>query len=628
MAIFRRKLTQSMAIILAVGLLAGCGSMNTTPLAASETQSGLISPTPTLTSTPQPPKILNICMAAEPTSLYRYSGEDSRAQTSVFAALYDGPFEWDTAQGAYAPSILTDYPSQENGLVQIKAVSVRPGEEVVDATGEVVVFKPGVLVRPAGCQESACAVSWESGDFEMDQMSVTYTLLPDLKWSDGQPLQAQDLELSFQLAQQSALPKQTWALERTASFSAQDDQTVTWQGLPGLTSGNLPAFFWMPMPAHLLAGLDPQQAAAAPAAAQTPPGWGAYRLVSWEPNKALHLEKNPFYFGAASGLPSYDQLNFLIIPDKNQAISMLSAEECDLLDASYALEDLDKPALETLAQSADLHIQAMESTEQLVFGIKPASYDDGYSGWAGDRPDYFSDLRVRQAIAACLQPVELAQQVLAAKFPAELLPQEADWTAGWDAGDLLAQAGWMDADQDPATPRVAQGVAGVEDLTPLSLNLFTTEAELDQQLAQLIVARLGNCGVGVNWQALPAAELYAPGPDGVLFGRKFDLALLSWETTGQNPCRLYLSRAIPNVENAWIGTNLAGLTDPAYDLACGDQQLKIEPPEAQDPWEVIKEYLPAIPLMPHVTVWASRTDLHLDEGMPWSQLESFGVKAP
>jgi len=195
---------------------------------------------------------------------------------------------------------------------------------VVDATGEVVVFKQGVLVRPAGCQESTCAVQWESGEFSMDQMTVTYNLLPELKWSDGEALQAQDLEFSFNLANQAAFPTDAWAMERTASFNAQDDHTVNWQGLPGLTTGNLKAFFWMPMPMHLLGGLDSQQVENNPTATQTPPGWGAYRFVSWEPGKALHLEKNPYYFAAAEGLPFFDLLNFLIMPDVNQALQMLS----------------------------------------------------------------------------------------------------------------------------------------------------------------------------------------------------------------------------------------------------------------------------------------------------------------
>jgi peptide/nickel transport system substrate-binding protein len=455
-----------------------------------------------------------------------------------------------------------------------------------------------------------------------------YTLLPDLQWSDGEALLAEDLELSYTLAQQANLPVDAWALERTISFQAKDDQTVRWQGLPGFTTGNLRAFFWMPLPAHLLAGLEAEQVAAAPAAAQNPPGWGAYRLLNWEPGNALHLEKNPYYFAGGDGLPAFDLLNFLIVPDVNQAMQMLSMGECDLLDSSYGLENLTKSALENLAQTANLHIEFLESFEQLVFGIIPAAYDDGYSVWAGDRPDYFGDLRVRQAIAACLQPAALANAVLSEKLPAELLPQWQDWTAGLAVDALLDQAGWIDADGDPTTPRVAQGINGVFDMTPLSLSLLTSQAELDQQIGTWIVTRLGECGVEIHWQSLPIAELYAPGPEGVLFGRQFDLALLSWHTAGQDPCRMYLSKVVPSADNAWIGTNLAGWADPAFDLACGENQMRLDPPESQDAWELLKATLPAIPLLPHPVVWASSMDVVIPEGATWQQIERFGTSNP
>jgi peptide/nickel transport system substrate-binding protein len=615
-------------ILILAAFLAGCNFQATALPSPTETENWQPTSTSISTATLPPPKVLNICIAEEPVSLYRYSGQNNRASESIFAALYDGPFTWDAKQGTYAPSILSQYPSLENGLISLNPVAVEPGDLVVDATGEVVVFKPGVLVRPAGCQESACAVEWESGAFSMDQMFVSYILLPDLQWSDGEALLAEDLELSYTLAQQANLPADAWALERTISFQAQDDQTVRWQGLPGFITGNLRAFFWMPLPAHLLAGLEAEQVAAAPAAAQTPPAWGAYRLLNWEPGNALHLEKNPYYFAGGDGLPAFDLLNFLIVPDVNQAMQMLSTGECDLLDSSYGLENLTKSALEDLAQTTNLHIEFLESFEQLVFGIIPAAYDDGYSVWAGDRPDYFGDLRVRQAVAACLQPSALANAVLSEKLPAELLPQWQDWTAGLDAEALLEQAGWIDADGDPTTPRVAQGINGVFDNTPLSLSLLTSQAELDQQIGTWIVTRLGDCGIEVHWQSLQTAELYAPGPEGVLFGRQFDLGLLSWQTAGQDPCRMYLSKAVPSADNAWIGTNLAGWADPAFDLACGEKQMRLDPPESQDAWELLKATLPAIPLLPHPVVWASSQDVVIPEGATWQQIERFGTPNP
>jgi len=61
-----------------------CGSNPTPVVVPTGTlgQQTQLPPTPTLT--PEPPKILNICIAEDPGSLFRYEGRDSLAKQSVF----------------------------------------------------------------------------------------------------------------------------------------------------------------------------------------------------------------------------------------------------------------------------------------------------------------------------------------------------------------------------------------------------------------------------------------------------------------------------------------------------------------------------------------------------------------
>ncbi|MFZ3070847.1 MAG: ABC transporter substrate-binding protein, partial [Anaerolineaceae bacterium] len=397
------------------------------------------------TATTVPPKVLNICIAEEPVSLYRYDGRNSTVKESVFAALYDGPFEVDPTSGDYAVSILETYPSLENGGVLLLSTAVQAGDVVVDAYGNLTVFKKDLLVRPAGCSESACAVTWEgSGEFSMDQMTAEFTFLPETKWSDGEALTAGDSVYSHQLAEGSGDPDQLWALERTAEYNAKGDRVVTWRGVPGFTASTVKAFFWMPMPAHLLAELPADEVAGVEAAAHLPIGWGAYRITERETGEALHFEKNPNYFRGGEGLPAFDRLNYLIVPDREQALQMLQAGECDLLDGSYGMESLDKAALTELDQTAELHIENWELVEQLVFGISPASYDDGHSAWTEDRTDFFGDLRTRQAVAACLDTPSLAEELLRARLPDSVtLPVFLSEAAALDGNLALDEAGWV-----------------------------------------------------------------------------------------------------------------------------------------------------------------------------------------
>ena len=105
--------------------------------------------------------------------------------------------------------------------------------------------------------------------------------------------------------------------------------------------------------------------------------------------------------------------------------------------------------------------------------------------------------------------------------------------------------------------------------------------------------------MGVSVRTLSAPELYAPGPDGPVFGRRFDLALISWQSLPVPDCALYASWEMPAAENQWVGTNIAGLQAETYDQACASAALAL--PEDQmaalaDAERVFLEQLPAVPL--------------------------------
>jgi peptide/nickel transport system substrate-binding protein len=282
------------------------------------------------------------------------------------------------------------------------------------------------------------------------------------------------------------------------------------------------------------------------------------------------------------------------------------------LDPSYHLEGQSRDVLTDLAQSGSLVAQDYELVQQLVFGIQPAALDSGYSPWTATRQDFFGDLRTRQAVAACLTAEPIASEILGAKLPDGFnLPEFASWGSVEQAQALLDEIGWLRDEAQPNGLRVATGVENVLDGTVFSVNLLSGTSAMDREVSQAVVRRLGQCGIQATPQALPAAELYAPGPEGPLFGRNFDLALVSWQPTLANTCELYRSDVIPDGGNYWIGTNLAGLADAGFDAQCvatGNAELARTLTESKD---LIAEFLPAIPLMPQIALWAvtNRVDL-------------------
>jgi peptide/nickel transport system substrate-binding protein len=149
-----------------------------------------------------------------------------------------------------------------------------------------------------------------------------------------------------------------------------------------------------------------------------------------------------------------------------------------------------------------------------------------------------------------------------------------------DPRALLEAVGWVDDDANPVTARISKGVENVTDLTPFEINLYSGQGALDTAAAAEVGQRLGACGIEVNVSNLPAAQLYAPGPEGILFGRNFDLAIVNWAgyTREANHCGYYLSSQVPSVENNWVGTNLPGYKDLAYDVACLTSTLSQDDP--------------------------------------------------
>ena len=102
-------------------------------------------------------------------------------------------------------------------------------------------------------------------------------------------------------------------------------------------------------------------------------------------------------------------------------------------------------------------------------------------------------------------------------------------------------------------------------------------------------------------QFLNPGSLFGPGPDGPVFGRKFDLVQFSWEASPRPNCLLYSSAQVPGANNQWTGANITGLTSPEFDAACaaaywarpGDADYADRNRKAQ---EQFARDLPAIPL--------------------------------
>ena len=525
-------------------------------------------PGPPTATLPPPLNTLVVCLANEPESLYWYTDASPEAN-AILEAVYDGPIE--SRAYSFQPVLLEKLPSLADGDARIESVAVGEGD---------MYFNPGTLQPdnlhvgdtywPAGCTDEGCAKSFGGGRVRMDQIVAEFRLLPEIRWSDGQPVLASDSVFSFNLDAAPDTPSTKFLVDRTYAYEAVDERTARWTGIPGLRDDLYASSFWLPLPEHRLAEIAAADMAGAEVAARAPLGWGPYRMEEWRPGSQITLGANPGYFRAGEGLPKFERLIFRFLgAEAASGLDQLRTEECDVLDESV-LAAIPLAAVVSAAQAGDLAFSAASGPmEWLEFHVGP-SPDGSASALA--------DSRTRRALSQCVDRPAMIEDLTfgMSPLPATYLPPDhPDFVAPADpvvlnsetGQALLEDAGWLDEDVSAATPRRSRGVAGVVDGTELVLRLGTSDDVLHTEIAERLKQDLAGCGVHVEIEALPASSLLTPWPEGPAFSGQFDLIVWAWPVLHSPPCEMFAAWEIPGEENP-SGVNGSAWSDPAYDEGC------------------------------------------------------------
>jgi len=591
------------------------------------------------------PDTLVICLGQEPDTLYPYGG-DMLASSQVQEAVWDGPI--DNRSFGYQAVILEKLPSLADGDAVINTVTVNEGDTVV-VDGAPTTLEAGMTVRPAGCNADDCAVEFTGGSIDMDQMVVTFSMLPGLMWSDGEPLTTADSVYSFNLMADPDTPASKYTIDRTATYEALDDTTVVWTGLPGYLDSVYFTNFWTPYPEHVWGQFTALELLEADESSRSPLGWGPYVIDEWTAGESITMHKNTNYFRADEGLPYFDNVVYRMVGENSNAnIAAILSGECDVVDQTSHLDDQSELLLE-LQNAGQVNATFVTGTvwEHADLGINPVSYDDGYSVAAGDRPDFFGDVRVRRALAMCMDRQSVVDTVMFGQsvvLDTYLPPQHplfnADVTSypfDTDAGSaLLEEAGWVMGDDGV---RVSSGIDGIPDGTRFSINFWTTNATQRQQATQIMAQTLAECGVEANLEYWVSGEYFADGPEGPIFGRRFDIGQFAWLTGVEPPCDLYLSEQTPGPGDltvgdvpwfaaanpdmdpsttafiaGWGGANDAGWSSAEYDSVCHAALQSLPGQASYDEnhlkaQEIFADQLPVVPLYLRLKLAATRVDM-------------------
>lgn len=344
----------------------------------------------------------------------------------------------------------------------------------------------------------------ESYEVLNDGLLLKFKLREDIRWFDGEPLTAEDVEFTYRLMIDPETPtayagnfKLVKEFRRTGTYTFEVEYDKPF-------SKALITWAMDILPKHALEKEDLLNTAYS----RAPLGAGPYKLKEWKAGTQLVLEANPDFF---EGKPEIDRIVYRIIPDLSTQFLELKAGNLDTMGLT---------PLQYLYQTSGPGWDgSFNKFEYLAFAYT-------FFGFNMKHP-FFQDLRVRQAIDHAIDRQELVKGVLyglgeAANGPYKpgtwqyndaIKPREYDLDK---ARSLLAEVGWTDSDGDGVLDK---------DGVPFAFSIITNQGNTQRIKSGVIIQqRLRDIGIVVDLRTVEWAAFIKEFVD----KGRFDAIILGW----------------------------------------------------------------------------------------------------
>ena len=370
-----------------------------------------------------------------------------------------------------------------------------------------------------------------------DGLTWTVEIRDDVKFTDGEPLTAEDVAFTYNTVKESSSVNDFTMLDYAEAVS---DTTV-------LFHMTCPFSIWPYTMA--IVGIVPEHAYNSADYGSNPIGSGRYILKQWDRGQQVILEANPDYYGEE---PKMKQVTILFM-EEDAAFLAAQAGEADLVytSATYSDQSIDGYSLVSYA-----------SVDNRGFNLPAAEETTDKEGRTAGN-DLTSDVLVRRAINIGIDRQEMIDNVLNGYgTPAYSICDGLPWyneasEVEYDpegAAALLDEAGWIMNDDGV---REKDGVKAELNL------LYASGDSVRQALAADFANQLGELGIsctieGVGWDTAYDRALSEP---------------LIWGWGAHTPMELY------NIYHTIEGTDSARYSpysNPSVDeymdqaLACSD----------------------------------------------------------
>ncbi|MGV3932996.1 ABC transporter substrate-binding protein [Citrobacter freundii] len=318
----------------------------------------------------------------------------------------------------------------------------------------------------------------EKVETSADGKTWTLTLKPDLKFSDGSPLTAEDVVFTYNKAAKSGGKID---MGNFTHASLKDNRTVE-------ITLRSPQSTFVNVLGSL--GIVPQKRYDEKTFAKNPIGAGPYRLVSFQPGQQLIVEANPWYAGKKN---DFTKLVFVFL-DEDNAYAAARSGQLGLVRIA--------PSMAVAPQQKNLKLWVRDSVENrgIVFPMVPAGKKDANGYPIGN--DITADVAIRRAINYAIDRKQLADQVMEGHaIPAYSAVQGLPWqgqSVAFKDGDsekartILEEAGW----------KVGKDGVRVKDGKDARLTLWYASGDSTRRdLAEAVRAMLEPVGIQISLQS-------------------------------------------------------------------------------------------------------------------------------
>ena len=380
--------------------------------------------------------------------------------------------------------------------------------------------------------EPALAESWERSD---DGLTWTFSLRKDVRWHDGEPFSAHDVDFTFNRIiynrdiPASARPSFQFRFldedsgewqESPMTVAAVDDHTVRCV-LPTPFATFLRSMGTAIYPKHILERRVNDGAFAAAWDIGTDPseviGTGPFTIGAYDPGERVVMRRNPDYWlrdAEGNSLPYLDEVVHVIVPDLKAELARFLAGESD----AHGVLGEELAELEPLQEEGNFTIHRRGpafGTTFLAFNMNPgADPDTGERYLAPEKLEWFRNTRFRQAVAHSIDKDTIIDQVQhGAGYPqwSSISPAAGDFhnpdvrRYEYDidrANEILDGIGWTDTNGD--------GVREDAEGNPIAFTLATnTGNTVRGSVGDLVQQDMREIGLDVDYRLIEFGDLVA-----------------------------------------------------------------------------------------------------------------------